>query len=72
MEEAKRRLERTDQPIDKIAWAVGYADPAFFRRLFKRITRITPGAYRRKIPALFGAKKEEGVSVSEPPPLCVT
>lgn len=46
--EAKRRLERTDAPIDEIGWAVGYEDPAFFRRLFKRITRITPGAYRKK------------------------
>jgi transcriptional regulator GlxA family with amidase domain len=46
--EAKRRLERTDAPIDEIGWAVGYEDPAFFRRLFKRLTRITPGAYRRK------------------------
>jgi transcriptional regulator GlxA family with amidase domain len=48
IEEAKRRLERTDTPIEEISWAVGYEDPAFFRRLFKRITRITPGAYRRK------------------------
>jgi transcriptional regulator GlxA family with amidase domain len=48
IEEAKRRLERTDEPIEEISWAVGYEDPAFFRRLFKRITQITPGAYRRK------------------------
>lgn len=48
IEEAKRRLERTDAPIDEIGWHVGYEDPAFFRRLFKRITRITPGAYRRR------------------------
>jgi len=48
VEEAKRRLERTAVPIDEISWNVGYEDPAFFRRLFKRITRITPGAYRRK------------------------
>ena len=48
VEEAKRRLERTGAPIDEISWNVGYEDPAFFRRLFKRITRLTPGAYRRK------------------------
>jgi transcriptional regulator GlxA family with amidase domain len=48
VEEAKRRLERTDAPIDEISWKVGYEDPAFFRRLFKRLTRMTPGAYRRK------------------------
>ena len=48
IEAAKRRLERTTVPIDEISWNVGYEDPAFFRRLFKRITRITPGDYRRK------------------------
>jgi len=48
VEEAKRRLERTDAAIETIGWNVGYEDPAFFRRLFKRITGITPGAYRRK------------------------
>lgn len=44
----QRRLERTDAPIDEISWNVGYEDPAFFRRLFKRITGVTPKAYRRK------------------------
>ncbi len=48
VEEVKRRLERTGASIDEISWNVGYEDPAFFRRLFKRITGITPGAYRRK------------------------
>jgi len=48
IEEAKRRLERSDEPIDEIGWAVGYQEPAFFRRLFKRVTRLTPGEYRRK------------------------
>lgn len=48
VEEAKRQLERTDTPIEEISWTVGYEDQAFFRRLFKRITNITPGAYRKK------------------------
>ncbi|AHD03675.1 GlxA family transcriptional regulator [Leisingera methylohalidivorans] len=48
VEEAKRRLERTDTPIDQIGWNVGYEEPAFFRRLFKRVTRLTPSEYRRK------------------------
>jgi len=48
IEGAKRRLERTDTSIEKISWEVGYEDPASFRRLFKRITQITPGEYRRK------------------------
>ena len=49
VEEAKRRLERTSEPVDAISYAVGYEDPASFRRLFKRITGVTPGAYRRKL-----------------------
>jgi transcriptional regulator GlxA family with amidase domain len=48
VEEAKRRLERTDAPLDQISWQVGYEDPAFFRRLFKRLTGVTAGAYRRR------------------------
>lgn len=48
VEEAKRRLERTTQPVERISQAVGYEDPSFFRRLFKRTTRLTPAEYRRK------------------------
>ena len=48
IEDAKRRLERTDEPIDEIGWKVGYEDGASFRRLFKRTTGMTPGAYRRR------------------------
>ncbi|MCL4812313.1 MAG: helix-turn-helix domain-containing protein [Vicinamibacteraceae bacterium] len=48
IEEAKRRLERTDAPVDEISWRVGYEDPAFFRRLFKRLTGLAPGAYRKR------------------------
>ena len=48
IEDAKRRLERTEAAIDEIGWQVGYEEPAFFRRLFKRVTGLTPGAYRRR------------------------
>lgn len=48
VDEAKGLLERTADPVEEICWAVGYDDPASFRRLFKRITEVTPGAYRRK------------------------
>ncbi len=48
VDDAKRRLERTDTPVERIAWEVGYEDPAAFRRLFRRITGIAPGAYRRR------------------------
>jgi transcriptional regulator GlxA family with amidase domain len=48
IEEAKRRLERTRTPVDEIGWQVGYEDPASFRRLFRRVTQVSPGAYRRR------------------------
>lgn len=48
VEDAKRRLERTDAAIDEISWRVGYEDPAFFRRVFTRTTGMAPGAYRKR------------------------
>ena len=47
IDKAKRRLERTRGPVDEISASVGYEDPAFFRRLFKRLTGVSPSAYRR-------------------------
>lgn len=46
---AKSLLERTSMPVEQICWTVGYDDPASFRRLFKRITAVTPGYYRRML-----------------------
>lgn len=48
IEDAKRRLERTEASVDEISWRVGYEDPAFFRRLFRRVTGLAPSAYRRR------------------------
>ena len=48
IEDAKRRLERTEASVDEISWQVGYEEPAFFRRLFKRVTGLAPGAYRKR------------------------
>jgi transcriptional regulator GlxA family with amidase domain len=48
MEEAKQILETSDAPTDAVAHMVGYEDPAFFRRLFKRLTGITPARYRQR------------------------
>lgn len=47
IEAAKRLLEAGAGPVDQIAADVGYENPAFFRRLFRRCTGLTPGDYRR-------------------------
>jgi transcriptional regulator GlxA family with amidase domain len=60
IEDAKRRLERTDVSADEISWQVGYEDAAFFRRLFKRFTGMTPGAYRRRFQVPAFAKAAGG------------
>jgi len=54
IEEAKRLLESGHLSADEIAAVVGYENPAFFRRLFKRTTGLTPGAYRRMFKPLAG------------------
>jgi transcriptional regulator GlxA family with amidase domain len=48
IEEAKQLLETTGEPTDVVAAQVGYEDPAFFRRLFKRRTGVTPARYRQR------------------------
>ena len=48
VEEAKQLLESGDQPIDEVAVAVGYDDAGSFRRLFKRLTGISPHRYRQR------------------------
>ena len=48
VEEAKQMLETLTLGVDQVGEAVGYEDPASFRRLFKRVAGITPASYRRK------------------------
>jgi transcriptional regulator GlxA family with amidase domain len=52
IEEAKQMLETTDEPTDSVALAAGYADPVFFRRVFKRSVGVTPARYRQRLGAL--------------------
>jgi transcriptional regulator GlxA family with amidase domain len=47
IEEAKHLLETSDQPVEEICFAIGYEDPSFFRRLFRRRTGVAPARYRR-------------------------
>ena len=47
--EARRLLEEQELSIDAVAQAVGYSDAGFFRRLFKRLTGLSPAQYRRQM-----------------------
>ena len=50
--EARKRLERTSEPVEEISFKVGYENTAFFRKVFKRTTRLSPAEYRRKFQVL--------------------
>jgi len=54
IEKAKRIIEREGGGLDEVACQVGYEDPTFFRRLFKREVGLTPAAYRRKFSSVLG------------------
>lgn len=55
IEEAKQLLETTGEPTEMVAHLVGYGDPAFFRRLFKRRTGVTPARYRQRFQTMIRA-----------------
>jgi transcriptional regulator GlxA family with amidase domain len=48
VEAARRLLEISKDSIEQIAWKIGYEDSGSFNRLFKKITGMSPGGYRRK------------------------
>jgi transcriptional regulator GlxA family with amidase domain len=45
---AREMLELSRQSVERISWAVGYEDPASFRRIFYRIVGLSPGEYRSR------------------------
>jgi transcriptional regulator GlxA family with amidase domain len=45
---AREALERTLDPIERVAWEVGYSDPAAFRKIFQKLTSLSPAAYRQR------------------------
>lgn len=48
VQEAKRHLYYTRQNTKEIAYELGFEDPAYFSRMFKKITGETPLAFRKR------------------------
>lgn len=48
IKEAKQYLENTDLSIKEIAYKLGFCDPAYFSRYFKREAGITAGKFREQ------------------------
>ncbi|MDF0603088.1 helix-turn-helix domain-containing protein [Psychromarinibacter sp. C21-152] len=46
--EARRNLVYTNLPVSTVAYALGFADPAYFSRVFSRATGLSPRAFRRR------------------------
>lgn len=45
---AQELLQFSRQPVERIAWEVGYSDPGGFRKVFMRVVGLTPGEYRQR------------------------
>ncbi len=47
--EAKRLINFTDKQNQEIAFELGFNDPAYFSRFFKKMTQMTPSEYRENL-----------------------
>lgn len=47
--EACRRLVHIAAPVSRIAFELGFEDPAYFSRFFRRHVGVGPGEYRRRV-----------------------
>lgn len=46
LEAARRELVFTPTPVNRIAESLGFTDPAYFNRFFRKRTGVAPGAFR--------------------------
>ena len=57
VEEACRLLEETELSVEQIGYSLGFRDPGYFNRFFKRRRGLAPGAFRNAARARRGADK---------------
>lgn len=48
LSEGKSLLESTDVPVAQVARMIGFEDPYYFSRLFRRKVGVTPSGFRRR------------------------
>lgn len=48
VEEACTRLQQLDLPVEQIGYGLGFRDPGYFSRFFRKHQGVSPGAYRRR------------------------
>ena len=58
MTEAAKLLRQTEEPVSTIARQLGYEDPYYFSRTFKKAMGVSPAAYRAQ-PFSYGSAPEE-------------
>jgi AraC-like DNA-binding protein len=46
--EACTRLHQLDLPVEQIGYGLGFRDPGYFSRFFRKHQGLSPGAYRRR------------------------
>jgi len=47
--EACARLQQLDLPVEQIGYGLGFRDPAYFNRFFRKYRGASPGNYRRQV-----------------------
>jgi AraC-like DNA-binding protein len=47
--EACTRLRQLDLPVEQIAYGLGFHDPGYFNRFFRKYQSESPGTYRRRV-----------------------
>jgi AraC family transcriptional regulator, transcriptional activator of pobA len=48
VQEACTRLQQLDLPVEQIGYGLGFRDPGYFNRFFRKYLGASPGAYRRR------------------------
>jgi AraC family transcriptional activator of pobA len=48
IQEACTRLQQLDLPVEQVGYGLGFRDPGYFNRFFRKHQGTSPGAYRRR------------------------